>query len=114
MCHWYDDNGTWAGQGTLITNKTIDKYALPFRPNENSTLIPSGANLNTTDYLEVGTYYATTSQHTSDSPITNCPVPAGTGFMMIVQCPDSKSNVITGTWIRRIRKIISGTGIEYI
>ena len=113
--HWYDDSGTWEGSADFIDTNNIHKYALLYRPSNSTTLIPASANLNTITYLEPGTYFCTTAQHSSSTPVTNCPVPAGVGFMMIVYYPYDKSGTAAGTaWLRIVRKIISHAGVEYI
>lgn len=75
------------------------------------TVIPSGANLNVTDYLRVGNYY--NSKNAEVATMTNCPTTLA--FMMQVYSPLSTAidNETSKTWVYRLRKIIDHKGNEY-
>ena len=77
------------------------------------TAVPSSANLNNIAYLKVGNYYC--SADATVATLTNCPT-GGRAFMMQVYSPLSTAtdNESTGTWVYRIRKILTYTGEEYI
>lgn len=86
--------------------------------------IPANADLNTVEYLKVGSYYC--SANNTVKTLKNCPLTtydnAGTGtsgvaFMMQVYSPLSPwiDNETTSTWVTRVRKITHYyTGIEYM
>ena len=88
------------------------------------TSIPSGADLNTTDYIKVGNYCC--SANATVKTLLNCPLTtydsdgngtAGTAFMMQVYAPLSSTfdDETTATYRYRIRKIIKyNSGEEYI
>jgi hypothetical protein len=74
--------------------------------------IPENADLNTTDYLSVGSYFC--SKNVVIDTFTNCPTTQA--FLMQVYSPISKSidNEATGAWVYRLRKLMSYQGDEYI
>lgn len=74
--------------------------------------IPENADLNTVDYLSVGSYFC--SQNATVKTFTNCPTTQA--FLMQVYSPISKSidNEATGAWVYRLRKLMSYQGDEYI
>ena len=76
------------------------------------TTIPASANLNTTTYLKVGNYFC--ASNANAGTLTNSPVTEA--FMMQVYTPLSTTfdNETTGTWVYRIRKLMTYTGHEYI
>lgn len=75
------------------------------------TTIPSNTNLNTINFLQVGNYYC--SQDATVKTLTNCPTDQA--FMMRVYSPLSTTvdNEATGTYVYRLRKIITYKGQEY-
>lgn len=83
-----------------------------------STLIPYGtavtasSDLNTVTYIKVGNYYC--SANATVATLTNCPTSAA--FMMQVYSPlaTSYDNESTGTWVYRLRKLMTYTGDEFI
>lgn len=83
-----------------------------------SSMVPYGTNigsnkdLNTLTYLKVGNYYCTSNVNAQT--LTNCPVRVA--FMMQIYSPlaTTLDNESTGTWVYRIRKLMTYTGIEYI
>lgn len=74
--------------------------------------IPENADLNTVDYLSVGSYFC--SQNAIASTFMNCPTKQA--FLMQAYSPISKSidNEATGAWVYRLRKLMSYQGDEYI
>lgn len=94
------------GQGELPLRR---KYA-SFIPA--GTAVPANANLNTATYLKVGNYYC--SADVNAATLTNCPT-GGRAFMMQVYSPLATTidNETTGTWVYRVRKILTYTGYEY-
>lgn len=75
-----------------------------------STLISANANLNTSTYTAIGTYYVSNSS--TAASFNNCPT--STPFTMYVEAPINSSETNTGTYIYRVRHIITYAGDEYI
>jgi hypothetical protein len=73
--------------------------------------IVSNSDLNTIDFMSVGTYHC--PENVTAATLSNCPT--ASGFMMHVYSPLSSdiNNESTKTWIYRLRKITTYTGIEY-
>lgn len=88
-------------------NDRLKLSLIPFGLN-----IPENADLNTVEYLSVGSYFC--SQNAIVSTFRNCPTTQA--FLMQVYSPISKSidNEATGTWVYRLRKLMSYQGDEYI
>jgi hypothetical protein len=81
--------------------------------NANSTAIAESSDLNTVEFLKVGTYYV--GQSAAAATLTNCPTTYA--FMMTVIAPLHARDIgkeESSTWVYRIRKIITWTGEEYI
>ncbi len=76
------------------------------------TTVPANANLNTVTYMKVGNYFC--SANATVATLTNCP--STSAFMMQVYTPLSTTidNESTGTWVYRLRKLMTYTGDEYI
>lgn len=93
------------GQGELPLRR---KYA-SFIPA--GTAVPANANLNTITYLKVGNYCCSTN--VTAATLTNCPTTSA--FMMQVFSPLATTidNESTGTWVYRLRKLLTYTGYEY-
>lgn len=72
------------------------------------TVIPNGANLNSTAYLKVGNYYQSLNVNTTN--MTNIPIKAA--FMMYVLSPLSQTydNESTGQWVYRLRIFVGYNG----
>lgn len=93
-----------------LTNLNIKRLFCSMVPY--GTTIPASANLNTTTYLKVGNYFC--ASNANAGTLTNSPVTEA--FMMQVYTPLSTTfdNETTGTWVYRIRKLMTYTGHEYI
>lgn len=77
------------------------------------TSIPSNADLNTIDYIKVGSYFC--PSNAIGKTLVNSPIPVA--FMMEVSSTLSPSydNETTGTWVYRLRKITHySSGEQYI
>lgn len=88
-----------------------DAYRLTTRLNGadfGAVAIPSGANLNSIDYIRQGRYYCDTAA--SASSCQNCPTTDP--FMMEVMSPISPNidDEVTGVWVYRLRKITTNVG----
>ena len=96
-----------------LINKTMQDY-----DRLRAGLIPMGmaigedADLNTIEYLSVGSYYC--SANKTVATLNNCPTVHA--FLMYVYSPISKSidNETTSQWVYRIRKMLTYEGQEYI
>lgn len=76
-----------------------------------ATSLPSNANLNTTTYLKVGTYF--TNSSTTAQTFTNCPT--GKAFNMTVETPIHASyDNESSNYVYRIRRITTYDGEHYI
>lgn len=77
------------------------------------TSIASNKDLNTAEFIKVGNYYC--SANATAATLSNCPT-NGAAFMMLVYSPLSTTidNESTGTWVYRLRKIITLHGDEYV
>ncbi len=93
-----------------LTNLNIKRLFCSMVPY--GTTIPASANLNTTTYLKVGNYFC--ASNANAGTLTNSPVTEA--FMMQVYTPLSTTfdNETTGTWVYRIRKLMTYAGHEYI
>lgn len=76
-----------------------------------ATSLPSNANLNTTTYLKVGTYF--TNSSATAQTFTNCPT--GKAFNMTVETPIHASyDNESSSYVYRIRRITTYDGETYI
>lgn len=100
------------------TDGYIYSNSLKVNPRIYTTLVPEGTSiesnvdLNTTTYIAVGNYYC--PSNAIATTLSNCPT--GYAFMMQVFSPLSTTidNESTGTWVYRIRKLMTYYGIEYV
>lgn len=90
--------------------KKLDRTALNLIPS--GTSIPSNTNLNTVNYLKVGSYYC--SVNSVVATLSNCPTKEA--FMMEVYSPLSTSydNESSAQYVYRTRKIMTYTGHMYV
>lgn len=106
---WSEGNVTAEGHFVEGQTPVYRKYSslIP-----EGTAVSSNANLNTTNYLKVGNYYC--SADVTAATLTNCPT-GGKAFMMQVYSPLATTidNESTGTWVYRVRKILTYQGYEY-
>lgn len=74
--------------------------------------IAANSNLNTIDFVKVGNYYCPSDK--AAQTLSNCPVQ--NAFMLQVYSPLSKTldNENSNTYVYRIRKLMTYTGVEYI
>lgn len=95
------------GLMSAADKKAVDREFLGMVP-KGGTVIPNGANLNSTAYLKVGNYYQSANVYTTN--MTNIPVKAA--FMMYVLSPLSEvyDNESTGKWVYRLRIFVEYTG----
>ena len=109
------DNNTTYGAATQSANglmsaadkKAVDREFFRMLP-KGGTVIPNGANLNSTAYLKVGNYYQSAIVNTTN--MTNIPIKSA--FMMYVLSPLSEAydNESTGQWVYRLRIFVEYTG----
>lgn len=87
----------------------VEKICCSLIPEGNA--IVSNSDLNTIDFMSVGTYHC--PENVTVATLSNCPT--SSGFMMHVYSPLSSdiNNESTKTWIYRLRKITTYTGVEY-
>ena len=92
---------------TLISYDRLRVGLIPF-----GTAITEDKNLNSLEYLSVGSYYC--SANVTVATLANCPTVHA--FLMQVYSPLSKTvdNEETGQWVYRVRKILTYEGQEYI
>ena len=95
------------GLMSAADKKAVDREFFRMLP-KGGTVIPNGANLNSTAYLKVGNYYQPANVNTTN--MTNIPFKAA--FMMYVLSPLSEvyDNESTAQWVYRIRIFINFTG----
>ena len=95
------------------------KEDLEYRDRIHASMIPSGTNiaenadLNTVEYLKVGSYYC--SSNAKAKTLTNCPIKVS--FLMEVLSPLSPTidNETTKGWVYRLRRLTHySTGEQYI
>ena len=111
-CYIGTDNKLYSGG-----NKVIDSSDMTNRDRLHTSLIPSGTNipadsdLNTIDFVKVGSYKCGTNANAKT--LLNCPTKQG--FMMEVCSPLSTTldNEATETWVYRLRTIIDYNGNEW-
>lgn len=113
---WCKDTstGTYAGSAKVMMDMNSGSYTFPLRAigttGTTNTVISANADLNTVNYLEVGTYIKRTN-----IAVTNCPIATNVGFIMSVYSPNSSNDMATtNIWVYRVRKILSHDGDEYI
>ena len=109
------DNNTTYGVASQSSNglmsaadkKAVDREFFRMLP-KGGTVIPNGANLNSTAYLKVGNYYQSANVNTTN--MTNIPIKAA--FMMYVLSPLSETydNESTGQWVYRLRIFVGYNG----
>lgn len=109
------DNNTTYGLASQSSNglmsaadkKAIDREFFRMVP-KGGTVIPNGANLNSTAYLKVGNYYQSANANTTN--MTN--IPSKVAFMMYVLSPLSEAydDENTRTWVYRLRIFVEHTG----
>ena len=77
-----------------------------------ATALVSNKNLNTTEFLKIGTYY--TDSTATAQTLTNCPT--GVAFNMTVESTIQPyyDNEDTSTWVYRVRRITNFRGEEWI
>ena len=95
------------GLMSAADKKAIDREFFRMLP-KGGTVIPNGANLNSTAYIKVGNYYQSANVNTSN--MTNIPVKSA--FMMYVLSPLSAvyDNESTAQWVYRLRIFVEHTG----
>ena len=102
-------NATTSANGLMSAadKKAVDREFFRMLP-KGGTVIPNGANLNSTAYLKVGNYYQPANVNTTN--MTNIPFKAA--FMMYVLSPLSEvyDNESTAQWVYRLRIFITYTG----
>lgn len=77
------------------------------------TSIPANADLNTLDYIKVGSYYC--GANATAKTLTNCPI--AVAFMMEVISPlaSTYDDEQTRNWVYRLRRITQfNTGVQYL
>ena len=98
------------GLMSAADKKAVDREFFRMLP-KGGTVIPNGANLNSTAYIKVGNYYQPANVNTTN--MTNIPVKAA--FMMYVLSPLSAvyDNESTAQWVHRLRIFVvyNGSGI---
>ena len=109
------DNNTTYGLASQSSNglmsaadkKAVDREFFRMLP-KGGTVIPNGANLNSTAYLKVGNYYQSAIVNTTN--MTNIPIKSA--FMMYVLSPLSENydNESTTQWVYRLRIFVEYTG----
>lgn len=109
------DNNTTYGLASQSSNglmsaadkKAIDREFFRMLP-KGGTVIPNGANLNSTAYLKVGNYYQSAIVNTTN--MTNIPIKIA--FMMYVLSPLSETydNESTDQWVYRLRIFVGYDG----
>ena len=102
-------NATASANGLMSAadKKAVDREFFRMLP-KGGTVIPNGANLNSTAYLKVGNYYQSANVNTTN--MTNIPIKAA--FMMYVLSPLSETydNESTGQWVYRLRIFVGYNG----
>ena len=95
------------GLMSAADKKAIDREFFRMLP-KGGTVIPNGANLNSTAYLKVGNYYQPANVNTTN--MTNIPIKSA--FMMYVLSPLSEvyDNESTAQWVYRLRIFVEYTG----
>ena len=95
------------GLMSAADKKAIDREFFRMLP-KGGTVIPNGANLNSTAYLKVGNYYQSANVNTTN--MTNIPIKSA--FMMYVLSPLSENydNESTAQWVYRLRIFVEYTG----
>ena len=95
------------GLMSAADKKAVDREFFRMLP-KGGTVIPNGANLNSTAYLKVGNYYQSANVNTTN--MTNIPIKAA--FMMYVLSPLSETydNESTAQWVYRLRIFVVYTG----
>ena len=94
------------GLMSAADKKAVDREFFKLTP-RGGTYIPAKADLNSIQYLKVGTYY--NSLAAESATMKNCP---GSAFIMYVLSPLSESydNESTSTWVYRLRIFVEYTG----
>ena len=111
-CYIGKDNKLYSGG-----NKVIDSSDMTDRDRLHHSLVPSGTNipagsdLNTIDFIKVGSYKC--GKNADAKTLLNSPTEKG--FMMEVCSPLSTTldNEVTETWVYRLRTIIDYNGNEW-
>ena len=98
---YVDYNGIHAANEVYAKGRNLLKEFFPMT-NYFATQIPANANLNTTTYLQIGSYYAT--PNATVQTFTNCPTDRA--FLMTVQLTNNSDLDITGTTYRYILRTI--------
>ena len=95
------------GLMSAADKKAVDREFFRMLP-KGGTVIPNGANLNSTAYLKVGNYYQSAIANTTN--MTNIPIKSA--FMMYVLSPLSGvyDNESTAQWVYRLRIFVEYTG----
>ena len=95
------------GLMSAADKKAVDREFFSLLP-KGGTVIPNGANLNSTAYLKIGNYYQSENANTTN--MTNIPIK--TAFMMYVLSPLSENydNESTAQWVYRLRIFVEYTG----
>ena len=97
------------GLMSAADKKAVDREFFRMLP-KGGTVIPNGANLNSTAYIKVGNYYQPATRNTTN--MTN--IPLKEAFMMYVLSPLSAvyDNESTAQWVYRLRIIIGYSGTD--
>jgi len=95
------------GLMSAADKKAIDREFFRMVP-KGGTVIPNGANLNSTAYLKVGNYYQSTNANTTN--MTNIPIKKA--FMMYVLSPlaEAYDDESTRAWVYRLRIFVDVIG----
>ena len=98
------------GLMSAADKKAIDREFFRLLP-KGGTYIPANADLNTIEYIKVGTYYNSLSRES----MTMKNIPIGAAFIMCVLSPLSEDydNEETSAWVYRLRIFIDYSG-QYI
>lgn len=95
-----------------LTNAPSKQVLTPLANVDETTEIPDGSDLNSIDFMKIGTYVVT---HTNSiATLTNCPTTQA--FMMFVSTSISSEidDETTSPWVYRVRRIVDIYGDEYV
>lgn len=95
-----------------LTNAPNKQVLTPLANVDGTTEIPDGSDLNSIDFMKIGTYVVT---HTNSiATLTNCPTTQA--FMMFVSTSISSEidDETTSPWVYRVRRIVDIYGDEYV
>ena len=105
---WAPSTGVFSNSDEIATSNFVRNTTMGAISN---IIIPANTNLNTTNYLKIGTYIC--DANTTATTLTNSPTDLG--FIMHVLSPlgDNKTPG-TDTYVYRVRRITTYTGLEFI